>query len=711
MAQQKNIILITVDDGGAFWRFRDVFGAQLQTPNLDRMFAASTVFSSAYCQAPICGPSRNSLMSGLAPHQTGILDNYINLFSVLRPEQLWQFKLKQAGYYCSTAGKIHHGFGPLPKDIHDTLYSHPPQRIKFGPPRDVPVTRFGGLTGGAATTDPEHDALYYDHQSASDAINFLQNHDANVPFYREVGFHHPHIPLKTPLAFKQMYDEEEFVQPEAWKNGFDVSDYPDQFMVENIDLRDQDYWRKSVRNYFSAYSHVDSHVGRVWDALQASAHADNTVVVFTSDHGFHLGDKNRMRKYTLWEETCRVPLMVHDPQVAPREIADPVALLDVGPTILDYAGCQPLRGAPGKSLRPLIDGDSDPDRAVPTFLFGNTSMRKGQYRITLYQNGDSEFHDVDKDPWLTSNLAGKHPDYDRMRRELVAVSANHGLTLSEADIRGPAPFFAVNSEHNARPTAGGRGAIAALDGARPDPTPTAPGYGVLFSTLTRDGDAVLPQGFARMYYGADTGGQLNVYSAYGNNKDNEFVFPGSFNRFTLTVHPGPGDNLIIAQNDDLVVYGGEGHTEIRAGNANCVLFGGTGSSTIHTGDGRCQLHGGGGDAQMFAGSGPAEMISGMGQNTLTTGAGATWITLDGGQNTVVIHSSEIHIAIRRTGLAQHVIGLQGGTIDLSDWAVMGPTQLHQAGADTVLTCATERVVFSDTKVGIVRQAITGTELT
>ncbi|WP_371170584.1 sulfatase-like hydrolase/transferase [Aliiroseovarius sp. 2305UL8-7] len=708
MTRRKNIILMTIDDGGAFWRFRDAFGERLQTPNLDRIFASSAAFTSAYCQAPICGPSRNSLMSGLAPHQTGMLDNYINIFTVLRPEQLWQYRLKQSGYYCSTAGKIHHSFAPIPRKFHDILYSHPPNPLKLGPPRDVSTERYGGLTGGGATTDPEDDKLYYDHQSASDAVAFLENYDDDRPFYREVGFHHPHIPLKTPAVFKEIYDVENFTQPPDWDDGFETAEYPDKFMIENMDLRDKDYWRKSVRNYFSAYSHVDRHIGRVWDALQSSPHAKDTIFIFTSDHGYHLGDKNRMRKFTLWEESCRVPLLIHDPSVEALEIDDPVALLDIGPTILDYANCPPLKGAPGRSLVPQVRGTSVPDRAVPTFLFGNSSMRKGRYRITLYQNEESELYDVEADPWQTKNLGRDHPDYARMRAELAQCCAEHGLILPEAkDQAVCGTFYAGFSDADIAPPAGDKGTISGLDHTKIDHAPAAPGHHVHFSTLDHDGTAPLPNAFAKMHYGADTGGKVKSFTVAGNRKDNEFLFPGSFNRFTLTVHPGPGENNVIAQNDDLIVYGGNGDTNIRAGNSSCFLVGGSGRNVFQSGKSHSYLEGGPGDAQLYGGSGYTEMISGAGTNLLVTGTGKTLVKLTGGCNTVHIKSAEVQLNIYRTGLPQTVVGYCGGPVDISDWAALGHTRIETHKTDVVLTCATERVVFKGTNVNDLSQALTG----
>lgn len=711
MDQQKNIILISIDDGGAYSRYREAFGEKLQLPNLDRIEAASTVFTSAYCQAPICGPSRNSLMSGLSPHQTGILDNYTHLFDVLRPEQLWQYRLKQRGFYCSTAGKVHHSYAPLPRPVHDILYSHPPRALAFGPPMNVPFEKFGGLTGGVATTDPEHDPLYYDHQSAADAVAFLNGYDRPDPFYREIGFHHPHISLKSPLKFYEQYDESGFEQPEDWLDGFETADYPDLFMVQNMDLRDKAHWRKSVRNYFAAYSHVDHYIGQIWDALKESKHAQNTIVVIVSDHGYHLGDKGRMRKFTLWEESCRVPLIIHDPEATPARIDDPVALLDVGPTILDYADCPPLNGAPGTSLRGQINGAREPDRAIPTFLYGNSSMRKGRYRITLYQNGESEFHDVEDDPWMTRNLAFKHPDYDRYRQDLSAVCSAHGLALHEGGASDEAAgFTACNGRENRRHAAGTRGMIGAINGAEPDFTPVAPGARQIFATMDESGAAPLPADCARLHYGADSQGKASVFTVFGNHHDNEFKFPGGGERFILSIHPGPGKNRVINAKDDLVVYCGEGEDDIYANGARCVYYGGTGRAIMRAGNTFAQMFGGSGDTVMMGGAGPNEMHSGGGSNKITAGSGPARIKVNGGQNQITLKSAETTLTLERTGLPQTVVGFQGGEIDLSDWNGMAGLSLTQHGSDTILSSASERVVFIETQADQVRAALKGVRI-
>ncbi|MGB0798287.1 MAG: sulfatase-like hydrolase/transferase, partial [Planktomarina sp.] len=126
---RKNILLVSFDDCIAYHRYRDVFGQVLQTPNLDKFTARSAHFQSAYCQAPLCGPSRASFMSARTPHQLGIFNNDINVFDRVGPEDIWSYKLKKDGYFCSSGGKIHHGYGPLRVPLHDVIYSDERKRF------------------------------------------------------------------------------------------------------------------------------------------------------------------------------------------------------------------------------------------------------------------------------------------------------------------------------------------------------------------------------------------------------------------------------------------------------------------------------------------------------------------------------------------------------------------------------------------------------
>lgn len=436
---RRNILLISFDDCISYWNYKTIFNEPLQTPNLDRICEQSSVFHSAYCQAPICGPSRASLMSGRPPHQLGIHDNSLTLFDKVKPEQIWPISFKSNGYFCSSGGKVYHtGNGMLPGPVHKQLYSDKRKRFNgdMRTPKELDLKSFGGHRKGWATTNPKDDVTYYDHEAAASAIEFLQNYDGDAPFYREIGFYSPHGPHLTPARFKEMYDEDNFTRPPEWEDGFDENAYCNEHMEQNEFLKagDTSWWRKSVRNYFSALSHGDYHLGRVWDGLRASKHAGNTVVVILSDHGFHLGNRNQYRKTTLWEQVARVPLIIFDPSRAQvQDIYDPVALLDVGPTVLDLVGLPAFDDTlPGRSLCPMLDGVRDPDRVVPTFHRGSASIRKGDFRIILYEDGSTQLFDLTKDYWQLQNLGEKHSMHTAMMAALKDSCEAHGFGWPDA---------------------------------------------------------------------------------------------------------------------------------------------------------------------------------------------------------------------------------------------------------------------------------------
>ena len=138
---------------------------------------------------------------------------------------------------------------------------------------------------------------------------------------------------------------------------------------------------------------------------------------------------------------ARVPIIIHDPEAKAQVVDDPVSLLDVGPTLLDYAGCEPMQHSPGKSLRGMVHGERDSQRAVPTFWYGSASMRKDEYRITLYQDGTSELYNVLDDQWLTKNIAKSDPKFESIRSELIDVCGKYGVRIVEQEV--PAKCAAI----------------------------------------------------------------------------------------------------------------------------------------------------------------------------------------------------------------------------------------------------------------------------
>ncbi len=706
--KKKNILFISIDDGFAYWRYRTAFGARLHTPNLDRICKVSTAFQSAYCQVPICGPSRSSFMSGLSPYETGVFDNYTSVFDVMRPQQFWSYRLKQDGYYCSTAGKIHHGYKPLPDDIHNTLYSHPSSRVFFGPAKDADCVKFGGLNDGRGTL-PDTDRQYYDFRSSQHAIRFLKGYDGDAPFYREAGFHNPHPPFRTPIRFKEMYNVDDFIHPDEWSLGFDLSEFTARYMIENIDVNRVDFWKKSVRNYFSGFSHVDFHIGRVWNTLKASKYADNTVVVITTDHGYHMGDKGRFRKFTLWEEAARVPLIVHDPDMPAQEIQDPVSLIDIGPTVLDYAECRPMQYAVGKSLRPLVEGETQEKRAVPTFWYGSASIRKGSYRTTLYQDGSAELYDLDNDMWLTKNLASDKSLFEPAKKDLLATCKQYGMQIVEPDatINEPALYFSVLKGAQAPATLGTNGVFSV--GSAPVDSAT-PGYKKQWAIM--DGNDILnvSKGVDELHFASDTNGGVTHFTAVGNDDGNKFVFKGSHNRFKAEIHAGAGDDVIETSHDSLIAYTGAGNDTVYAGVADGVVYGGIGTNTIHAIAGDNQIFGGPSNDTVYGGTGNDTIYSGSGFNQIESGAGNNTIVVNGGSNTIVVGEGENTIVFKRTALKQQIENYGQGSIDLTDWSCIGRATITQIGKDVSIDCNTESILFKNVNVETIKANITGIEV-
>ncbi len=434
----RNIVLISLDDAVAFWKYRHVFGVELQTPNLDRICAQSTLFESAYCQSPVCSPSRASFMSGKSPHDTGVLGPESNYFQTLPADQLWPAKLKQNGFYTSTGGKVARGYRALPPPLHEVLYSDKRNGLRLPPRlkrRETPnvfwghKTEFlGGYRGGEVTMTIRGDRSVFDHTVAKAAIKFINHYDQDTRFYRDIGFGATHGPWLTPLKFKEAYDSEKITAPPDWEKGFAEMPQLAKQSVQNIDQQDTDFWQKSVRNYLAAMTYTDFQIGRVWDALKASPHADDTLVVILADHGLHLGERNRFAKRTFYEQVANVPLIIHDPRTPKGlRINDPVGLIDVGHTVMDYLGMPPLDGSAGRSLRPLMKGQSDPDRAVPTFLFNGAGIRYRDYRFIRYGDGTTEFFDLKADWWQTTNLGPDHEGYEATRAVFESCCADYGF--------------------------------------------------------------------------------------------------------------------------------------------------------------------------------------------------------------------------------------------------------------------------------------------
>jgi iduronate 2-sulfatase len=428
-----NILFIAVDD------LNDWVGAldghpDTKTPNIDRLAAQGTVFLNAHTQAPLCGPSRASLMTGLRPSTTGIYgqiedDVLRDAHPLIDSTAFLPEYFGQRGYKTMGIGKLFHRHAP------DSVFEESGGRVPgFGP---KPDRHFHWNQEGTSTDwgpYPELDSEMPDHQSASWAIERLnQEHDR--PFFLAVGFLRPHVPWYAPQKWFDIHPLDSLTLPPYLEN--DLDDIPDTGlqMATTPPMPTADWaiengqWPAIVQGYLASVSFVDAQVGRVLAALEASPYADNTVVVLFSDHGYHIGEKNRFSKHTLWERSTRVPLIF-----AGRELPDgqsvtaPVELLDIYPTLLDLAGLEENRLNEGESLVALIEDPAAPwpHAAVTTYGRNNHGVAFEGYRYIRYEDGAEEFYDHSTDPNEWYNLAeepDRRDEMDLFTRYLPSVNA------------------------------------------------------------------------------------------------------------------------------------------------------------------------------------------------------------------------------------------------------------------------------------------------
>ncbi|MGI9472926.1 MAG: sulfatase [Rubripirellula sp.] len=420
--ERPNVLMIAIDD------LNDWVGCldghpQASTPNIDRLSRRGVLFSNAHCQAPICNPSRTSLMLGKRPSTTGIYlnspwfrDTTANASNITLPEYF-----AQQGYETLTTGKIYHGSRVDPKSF-QTVGPRPGQRLK----QDEQLVQ--GI--GAKSKLWDFGAQQYPEDQFGDAITATWavdqiNSDHERPFFLAAGFYRPHVPFYAPQRFFDSRPLADVMLPDV--NDDDRSDLPEA-AIELVDNKTppshqwfvtSGQWQPAVQSYMASVSFTDAQVGRLLDALDNSPHRNNTIIVLFSDHGFHLGEKQRWAKQSLWERSTRVPLIVCVPKgLQGVRSTRPVELLSLYPTLLELCGLPSKDGLEGVSLTPLL---SEPDAkwnhaAITTYQANNHAVRSDRYRYIRYADGSEELYDHESDPREWNNLAG-NSEFEAIKRQ------------------------------------------------------------------------------------------------------------------------------------------------------------------------------------------------------------------------------------------------------------------------------------------------------
>jgi iduronate 2-sulfatase len=421
-----------------------------QTPNLDRLAREGVLFQHAFTQYPVCGPSRASLMSGLYPNTTKMFANSKDLgaFKVSNPAladhpSIGEF-LRKNGYFSARVSKIYHmgipggieagepgGDEPASWDWTYNVIApetRSPGKLELLSPKRK---HFGSNFARVIVPDGQ-EATQADLMSAHQAVAILESRreETSQPFFLAVGFVRPHVPLVAPKRLFDLYPDKTIQLPAVPEGDLDDVPAPAAAM-ENMGRygMNEEQQRQSIAGYYASVTFMDEQVGRLLEALDRLDLRRNTIVIFTSDHGYNLGEHHCWQKLSLFEESTRVPLLISAPGFeasAGKKAAGIVELLDIYPTIADLAGLKSktpeiLQGA---SLRPLLE---KPERTDWQKSYAYTvthqkgeSVRTARWRYSQWGDKGEELYDLQNDPDEFTNLARK-PGYEKQMNDMRAL--------------------------------------------------------------------------------------------------------------------------------------------------------------------------------------------------------------------------------------------------------------------------------------------------
>ncbi|REK19549.1 MAG: DUF4976 domain-containing protein [Planctomycetota bacterium] len=432
----------------------------VKSPNIDRLAARGVRFERAYCQFPLCGPSRASFMCGLYPDQTLVRTNAIRVRQHLPNVVTMGQMFRNHNYLPARVGKIYH-YG-VPRNIGTDGHDDPATWDRVVNPRgrdkdeesqifSLVPGQFGGTLSWMAADGTDLEQT--DGIGATAAIEMLEEFgETGQPFFLAVGFYRPHTPYVAPKKYFAMYPREEIVVPTVPEGYLDTIPKAARSTVTakkaNVNLSD-DLARQAIQAYYASITFMDAQVGRVLDALERAGLADNTVVLMTSDHGYHMGEHGHYQKQTLFENAARVPLIISVPGMkASGQSTEALAeMTDFFPTLAEVCGLYPPSHLSGVSLASVLDDASARPRngALTQHQLGYT-LRTDRYRYTEWgrdgQNGN-ELYDHETDPEEMVNLAGQPEQKETIAklseqlraRIRAAQKAPAGLTQIEGSVK------------------------------------------------------------------------------------------------------------------------------------------------------------------------------------------------------------------------------------------------------------------------------------
>ncbi len=404
-SDKPNVLFIAIDDLN-HWVGHLGRNTQAKTPHIDRLAAMGTTFTNAHCAVPACEPSRCAIMSGRRPWTSGCYKNGHEWKTHQAPGEGLSAQFLGAGYHVAGAGKIYHTM-----DYHSEEWSE--YMSKAGLSGNGPgVTKYDGFFNGKTFPDLRDEDIV-DWHSVDYIIERLENASGDRPFFLACGLYKPHLAFVAPRKYYEAFPLESIELPPHRED--DLEDIPAAGVRmarpdgDHARMLKTGRWKAAIQSYLATCAYADTNVGRLLDALEASPHANDTIVVLWTDHGWSFGEKQHWRKFALWEETTRTPLIWRVPGMTkPGTVCRrPVDLMCLYPTLCELAGLPVPEHVEGTSIVPLL---KDPDApwelpAITTHGRGNHAVRTEEYRYIRYADGSEELYFHPDDPYEWTNLA------------------------------------------------------------------------------------------------------------------------------------------------------------------------------------------------------------------------------------------------------------------------------------------------------------------
>lgn len=444
---KPNVLLICVDD------LKPTLGCYgdetAVTPHIDRLAERSVLFEAAYCNQAVCAPSRNALMTGLRPDTIGVYDLPTN-FRKAAPDAITVAQHFQAhGYRTEAIGKImHKGHGNVEDAASWTVPHMVPKATLYAEKSSTanPVKDSRGGTRGTPTEIglTAADETYVDGQIALEAVRRLEKAATtpDEPFFLAVGFVRPHLPFVAPKSYWDLYDPAALPMPEtdsapAGAPDFAPTGWGELRQYSGMPAKgalDEETTRHLIHGYYAATSYMDAQLGLVLDALDGNGFAENTIIVFWGDHGWHLGDHGMWCKHTNYEQAARIPVMLSAPgKAAGTKTAAFLETVDLYPTLAELAGLPAPEGLDGVSQVPVLADPTTSARGHVLHVYprgGNLgrAIRDERYRFVEWKpagadssTAELELYDYEADPLETKNLAADHPEVVARMQALLAT--------------------------------------------------------------------------------------------------------------------------------------------------------------------------------------------------------------------------------------------------------------------------------------------------